>query len=278
VARTAIDQGFLRKGEPSEPEHLTPILFEPGFSTGAIDGGKGNGLSKLAAAVENLHGRVQFETWPGDGTRVTVRVPAWQALHRVLIVSGGGMRWAIPEAAVEATMSLAEAGVDSLDGAQQMEYGSKLISIRTMAESVGLESSGDESMMVILSHRVGTAAVAVDSIEGAYDVAVTEMSSITAGPDHVDGVALIGGGRLVLVVDSGRLVERARLVPGGARSRARVLVAEDGDVGRVGLSGSLSASGFSTSAAGTAAEAIGVLGDLDVDAVVVDFAVSSASG
>ena len=277
VRKTALDQGFLGRGDPSEPEDLTPILFEPGFSTGALDGGKGNGLAKLAAAVERLHGRVQFQSWTGDGTRVTVRVPAWQSLHRVLIVSAGGMRWAIPEAAVERSMSMEAAGLSALSGAMQMEYESRLISVRSLSEAAGLEPSGEESDLVILSHRIGTAAVAVDAIEGTFDVAVTELASIASGPDHIDGIALVGAGQVVLVVDAGRLIERARLVPGGSRGRARVLVAEDGEAGKVGLSSALSSSGFSTSVAGTAGEALNVLGDLDVDAVVVDFSLSSAS-
>ncbi len=278
VRQAGIDWGLIDKAAPHDEEHLIPLLFEPGFTTGAIDGGRGNGLAHLAAAVEDLHGRVQFETWPGDGTRVTVRVPAWTALQRVLIVWAGGLRWAIPEAAVERTMSTAEAGVGTIDGVGQIDWEGRLLPLRSFARAAGVDPGGDESFLIVLSHRIGTAALAVASIEGRLEVAVTELAPLAAGPEHVAGVALLGAGEVALVIDVGRLVERTRTVPGESRSRARVLVVDDSAGGRAVLSGSLSASGFSTSVAGSVAQALDVLAELAIDALVVDFSLPTTSG
>ena len=67
VHETAVELRMLEAKAPADEETLLPLLFEPGFTTGAIDGGGRDGLSRIAAAVEALHGRVHFETWPGDG-------------------------------------------------------------------------------------------------------------------------------------------------------------------------------------------------------------------
>ncbi|NIS34308.1 MAG: hypothetical protein GWO04_32125, partial [Actinobacteria bacterium] len=48
---------------------------------------------------------------------MTVRVPAWEALRGVVVVSAAGMLWALPAAAVAGTASTAEAGIGSVDGA-----------------------------------------------------------------------------------------------------------------------------------------------------------------
>ena len=132
--------------------------------------------------------------------------------------------------------------------------------------------------MIVLSHRVGASAFMVASIEGSLEVAVTELAPLAAGPAHVTGVALLGAGEVALVIDVGRLVERTRVSPGESRSRARVLVVDDSAGGRAVLSGSLSSSGFSTSVAGSVAEALDVLADVPIDALVVDFALPTASG
>ena len=268
---------LVDKDAPPDEETLTPILFEPGFTTGAIEGGRGDGLTRLAGAVEDLHGRVQFETWPGAGTRVTIRVPAWQALQRVLIVFAGGMRWAIPEAAVERSMSRAEAGVD-LGEVQQMEWDGRHVTVMPFAASAGVEPTGEEAFLIMLSHRVGTAGFSVDSVVGSFEVAVTELAPLAAGPNHVTGVALLGAGEVALVIDAGKLIERTRVIPSESRPRSRVLVVDDSDGGRAILSGSLSSSGFSTSVAGSVAEAVEMLANLEVDALVVDFSLPSASG
>lgn len=278
VRRAGIDLGLIDRDAPDEEEDLISLLFEPGFTTGAIEGGRGDGLARLAAAVEDLHGRVHFESWPGDGTRVTVRVPAWQALQRVLIVWAGGLRWAIPEAAVERAMPVAEAGVGTIDGVDQIDWEGRLLPLLSFARAAGVDPGGGESVLIVLSHRVGTAAFTVASIEGSLEVAVTELAPLAAGPAHVTGVALLGAGEVALVIDVGRLVERTRVAPGENRSRARVLVVDDSAGGRAVLSGSLSSSGFSTSVAGSVAEALGVLAEISIDALVVDFALPTTSG
>ena len=109
-------------------------------------------------------------------------------------------------------------------------------------------------------------------------MAVTELAPVASGPEHVTGVALLGAGEVALVVDAGRMIERTRVIPVKSHARARVLVVDDSEGGRAVLSGSLASSGFSTSVAGTVAEAIDVLADLPIDAVVVDFSLPSASG
>lgn len=277
VHSLAVDNGLIESGAPRGPEELTPILFEPGFTTGAIEGGLGDGLARLATAVEGLHGRVHFETWPDDGTRVTVRIPSWQALQRVLIVRSGGMRWAIPEAAVERVMSNAEAGIASITAQQTLEHGGKRIPLLSFATAAGAEPSGTESSILVLNHGVGAAALGVESIEGRFDVAVTDIADLAAGPGHVTGVALLGTNEIALVVDAGLLIEQTHDAPGGYRQRSTVLVVDDSEGSRAALAGSLAASGFNTSVTGSTSEALRSIAEIQPDALVVDFSLPSAS-
>ena len=174
-------------------------------------------------------------------------------------------------------MSRAEAGVD-LGEVQQMEWDGRHVTVMPFAASAGVEPTGEEAFLIMLSHRVGTAGFSVDSVVGSFEVAVTELAPLAAGPDHVTGVALLGAGEVALVIDAGKLIERTRVIPSESRPRSRVLVVDDSDGGRAILSGSLSSSGFSTSVAGSVAEAVEMLANLEVDALVVDFSLPSASG
>ena len=278
IHEAGVELGLIDRDTPVEPEAIEQVLFEPGLTTGAIEGGRGDGLYKLAGSVEDLHGRVQIETWPGDGTRMSLRVPAWQSLQRVLIVWSAGMRWAVPEAAVESTMPIAELGVDPDGGAVEIDWDGRLVPLTSFAAAAGVETAASGEIAIVLSHRVGSAAFTVEEVETSEEVVVTELAPVATGPDHLRGVALLGAGEVALVVDVGKLIERLQLVPVGARSRARVLVVDDSDGGRAVLSGSLSSSGFITSVAGTVAGALDVLAEFPIDALVVDFALPTASG
>lgn len=277
VHETGVDLGFIDRDARPDEEDLVGLLFEPGFTTGALEGGEGDGLARLAAAVEALHGRVQFETWPGDGTRVTVRVPAWEALRRVFVVSSAGMLWALPAAAVAGTASTAEAGIGDVDDAAELDWEGSRLPVVSLARAAGLEPTGRETMLVAVSHRVGSVAFGVDSIEGTYDVAVADPERKSdAGPSYVDGVVLLGD-EVALVVDAGSLVERTRVIPGERRAGARVLVVEGPTGTRMVLSGALAASGFSTSVVATVPEALEVVSEISVEALVVDHTLATSS-
>jgi len=115
-------------------------------------------------------------------------------------------------------------------------------------------------------------------VETSRDLAVTDITSLGDAPGHVSGVVLLGTGEVALVIDAGQLIEGIRLIPAEDRRRARVPVFDDSGVGRGVLSGSLSSSGFTTSLASTVGDALDLLAELPIDAVVVDFGVPTASG
>lgn len=278
VREAGIEQRLLDKNAELDTDVLTPLLYEPGFTTGAIEGGRGDGLARLAEAVEELHGRVHLETWQDAGTRVSIRVPAWQPLHRVLIVRAGGMRWAIPEAAIEHALPTEDLDVDLDADISEIDWDGRLIPVASFAEAVGVEDSGPDDITVIVGHRVGTVALTVGRIEGEREVAVTEAGGVALGPSHIAAVAPLGDGVFALVVDVGRLIERVRAVPAEDRAPARLLVLDDTETRRGALSGALSAGGFNTSLANSVAEAMDILDADAMDAVIVEYAVPSASG
>ncbi|HVR69429.1 MAG TPA: ATP-binding protein [Vicinamibacteria bacterium] len=60
---------------PGIPEDAQPKVFEPFFTTKTESGGTGLGLSTVLMAVERHHGRVEFETRPGNGTTFRITLP-----------------------------------------------------------------------------------------------------------------------------------------------------------------------------------------------------------
>ena len=88
----------------------------------------------------------------------------------------------------------------------------------------------------------------------------------------------MGDGGVALVTDAGQLIERARNLPDALHGEAAVLVVDDSQGARAVISGALASAGFTTSVAGSVAEALEVLDEHDVDALVVDFSMPNADG
>ncbi len=280
VRRAAIDNGMLTAEEAADPSKLKDAVFNPGFSTGGMPdlGGSDKGLSSVSEAVESLFGRVRLESTLGQGTTVTITVPTSRALQRVMIFESAGMQWGIPEAVVEEVLSIEGAAIDSSGGQPVLEWAGQRLPVSPLGELVGATDDLAPKSILVISHRIGSVAIAVRNVHGIREVAAKELGPLLAGPSHITGAALLGGGEVVLVLDAAALVSRTRSVSVEDKPDARVLVVDDSIGARAVVSGALASSGFVTSVASSAAEALDILAGNEVDALVVDFSMPQQDG
>jgi len=280
VRTTALDNGMLTADEAADPSKLNDALFNPGFSTGGMPdlGGGGKGLSSVSDAAESLFGRVRLGSTPGQGTTVTMTVPTSRALQRVMIFQSAGMQWGIPEAVVEEVLPVEGASIDSSGEMPLLDWHGEWLPLSPLGELVGATDDQPAKNILVVSHRVGSVAIGVRNVHGIREVAAKELGPLLAGPSHITGAALLGGGEVVLVLDAAALVARTRSVPAEDNPRSRVLVVDDSIGARAVVSGALASSGFVTSVASSAAEALDILAGSEVDALVVDFSMPQQDG
>ena len=109
------------------------------------------------------------------------------------------------------------------------------------------------------------------------ELAVKEMGRIVAGPRHIVGAAFLGGN--CSLVDPGRLVERTQRSPGEQRASARVMVVDDSRGARARGSWSPCFQRIPRPAwRAVWPEALELLDEVAVDALVVDFSMPQADG
>ncbi len=279
VNRIALTEGLL--GAPTnDPSVLLPILFTSGFSTTQQTelGGAGNGLPSVAAAIESLFGRLSIHSDGGLGTVARFTVPTSRALQRVVIVEDGGLRWGLPDTAVDQVIPLATADVDWEAEQPQLRLRNGSVPLYAISQVVG-GGRANLGEILVVSHRSGTVAFAVGKVEMVREVATKELGPLLQGPDHITGAALLGAGDVVLVLDPYELSERARLGRTAATLNGpRVLIVDDSAGVRAVVSAALSSNGFVTSTVTTAAEATEHLAANHVDAIVVDFSMPGEDG
>lgn len=280
VHQLAVAQGLVAADAAMDVETLRPIIFFPGFTTTAGDelNSVGAGLSNVADAVESLYGRIRIESEDGVGTTVTLVVPTVRDLQRVLIVDSGGMKWGIPEAVVDAVMPIESAPIRAEGDRQMMDFEGSELPVAPIASVVGATDKRPATQVVAISHRAGSAALTVTDVIGIREVAAKELGPVVAGPSHITGAALMGGGDVILILDAGAVVQLCQAVPQPVAARARVLVVDDSQGARAVIAGSLASSGFSTSVAESAFEALEVLKETHIDALVVDFSMPAQDG
>jgi len=268
-------------GIPANPDDLAPVLFEPGFSTIAQKtefSGAGEGLPAAAEAVAQVHGAIVIESDPGLGTTVTMTLPLSMVLQNVVVVAEGDQFWGIPEAAVEASMPLANAEFSTQTNGSLIKFESAAIPVLALSRAVGSDSVEDASELLVVNTRSGHVAVTVSEIIDRRRVAVKNLGPIIEGNGAISGAALLGGGQILIVLDPDFLGAAARRRPHLVSDKPRILVVDDSAGVRQLLSATLTGAGFDVEVASGAREAMLEVSGERFSAMVVDYSMPRSNG
>lgn len=263
------------------PDDLTALLVRPDFSTRqSVDdfSGSGEGLSAVADMVERLHGGMQIESAPGQGTTVLLSLPVSLVLQNMVVVAIGDQFWGLPQASVVGSLALSEAEIQTEDGPCQLRFEGGMVPMVSLAKAVGLPVIETDQEAVILSGRSGLVAVTVPEIVDRRRVAVKDLGPILEGSTHITAAAFLGGGEVLVVMDPHYLADFARNQPPEDQRRPSVLVVDDSAGVRQLISATLSGAGFDVSVAAGAREAVQLLSEAAIDALVVDYQMPRSSG
>lgn len=258
-----------------------PLLLRPDFSTRPTPddfSGTGEGLSVVADIVERIHGGLQIESVPDEGTTVVLTLPISLVLQNMVVVAVGDQFWGLPEASVVGVMTLEDPRAQIDPDRRELRFEGTRVPIVSLARALGMSSPEPDRELVVLSGRAGLVAVTVPEILDRRRVAVKDLGPILEGAAHITAAAFLGGGEVLVVVDPHFLAEFARTAhPEGGR-RPVVLVVDDSAGVRQLISASLTGAGFDVVAAPGAREAVQRLSEAAMDALVVDYSMPRSSG
>jgi two-component system chemotaxis sensor kinase CheA len=225
-----------------------------------------------------VHGAIVIESDPGLGTTVTMTLPLSMVLQNVVVVAEGDQFWGIPEAAVEASMPLANAEFSTQTNGSLIKFESAAIPVLALSRAVGSDSEEDASELLVVNTRSGHVAVTVSEIIDRRRVAVKNLGPIIEGNGAISGAALLGGGQILIVLDPDFLGAAARRRPHLVSDKPRILVVDDSAGVRQLLSATLTGAGFDVEVASGAREAMLEVSGERFSAMVVDYSMPRSNG
>jgi chemotaxis protein histidine kinase CheA len=137
--------GLIGPAEAADVDRLNALIFQPGFSTreaaNAI-AGRGVGMDVVSQEVGRLHGTVELESRPGQGTRLSLRLPARLSLQQAIVLRVDGRAFALPVELVELAQPFDPSGVDPAGPVPRVEARGQWVPLVSAREALGLPSSG----------------------------------------------------------------------------------------------------------------------------------------
>lgn len=271
---------------------LVEILAETGFSTAeevTEVAGRGVGLDAVKRHVEGLGGGIELRSEAGRGAEVTLLLPITLALMKVLLFSRGGRPFGLPMTSVGRVVAVA--GTTSLGNRRSLELEGQAIGLSDLAGLIGAagEPLPPNPPAIVIESPGRQAAVACDELLGEEEVVIKSLGAILSEVPGYLGAAILGDGRIALVLDPNHLLSKAS-TEASAMDRpeemeeeraavGRVLVVDDQFSARELQRSILEAAGYRVEVARDGQEALRRVGDIvDLDLVLTDVQMPEMDG
>ncbi len=217
IVRKAVDKGLVDSDKNLTDAEAYNLIFEPGFSTAekiTEVSGRGVGMDVVKRAITALRGRIDIQSKLNHGTTFTVRLPLTLAITDGMLVRVGEQRYIIPTVSIQMSFRPEPGAVSKVAGRGEMVMlRGKLIPIIRMHQLFCLDGAAQDpygALLVVIDDGARHSAVMVDELLGQQQVVAKSLGEGVGKVAGVSGGAILGDGRVGLIIDPGGLAAMAR--------------------------------------------------------------------
>ena len=221
IRTRAQESGLLAALKTGGDEELLSLLLLPGFSLskGVTKwSGRGVGLDAVAKSVRTARGTMRIENRLGSGFAAEMRFPLALSLVEGFTAVVGETALLVPFDSVLYCEAFRDG--DGSETARTVALGGALLPAVDLGSLYG-GGSGSDRVAIVVESGGERAAIIVDGVGEAISAAVRPLDRRYADSPGVSGIAALGDGSLVLVLDAPELVRMAAAKADSARGPQR---------------------------------------------------------
>jgi len=213
----------LERGVISERDRLTDkeafaLIFAAGFSTAEVIteiSGRGVGMDVVRRNIEKLRGKIDIESAIGHGTTFTITLPLTLAIIDGLIVTLGEQRFILPTLSVRESFRPTKEMITTVHGKGELvNVRGKLSPLLRLYEFYGVKprtTDPTEALLVVVDNNGETRCLMVDQLIGKQEVVIKSLGDTFKPVPAIAGGAILGDGRVGLIIDTTSLVSLRHL-------------------------------------------------------------------
>jgi len=219
IRRKAEERGIVSSTAALDRREILELIFAPGFSTAETVtdlSGRGVGMDVVRRTIAGLRGKIEIDSSVGSGTTFTLSVPLTLAIIEGLLVGVAGERYVIPTLSVRESFRLQPGMVSTVHGRGEMVmvHGRLMPLLRlrgrlgTAAEATASRAAGaDDGVVVVVEAGADVRCLLVDELIGKQEVVIKDLGEIFRDRTDFAGAAILGNGRVGLILDVAALVQ-----------------------------------------------------------------------
>jgi len=221
VKAKALEKGLIteEKARTMRDSEAIKLVYEPGFSTAekVTDvSGRGVGLDVVRTNLAKIGGSVHLQSEKGQGCTVDIRMPMAVTLTVIkgLLVQAGDYYFVIPGPVIETIYKPRPEEINKVEGRETLNLREKIYSLLRLTDIYDLPldeatiHSADVTRTVVVVGKDGKdVALYVEKLHGYQQVVVKPLPEEYKNAPFLDGVAILGGDILPLVIDVEKIIE-----------------------------------------------------------------------
>ncbi len=194
-------------------EQVYAMIMMPGFSTASVVtevSGRGVGMDVVKKNVEQLGGRVQIESAPGQGTTFILRLPLTLAIIDGMLVSVGEEVYVVPLTTILESLKIDPSHLKTVASrGRTLRVRGEYLPVIHLAELFNIPAKAQDvadGIAVIVDAQGKKAALVVDDLFGQTQVVVKSLSQNFKKIAGFAGATILGNGKVTLILDCAGLL------------------------------------------------------------------------
>jgi len=226
LTKKAIEKGVLPAGATLSDKDAYQLIFAPGFSTKTevTDiSGRGVGMDVVKTNISHLQGELELDTQLGMGTTFKVVLPLTLAIIDGMIVKMGEERFVVPLAQIHESLQPAAKDLSSVgETGELLNLRGETLPVirlsRMLGRKISERSPSQSIAIVVRDDKASAFSVLVDDILGQQQVVIKRLGDELQGLNGISGGAILGDGKVALILDLQEMVRHYRATKGSRPS------------------------------------------------------------
>ncbi len=208
ILEKAIENGVVDANHEMSDEDIFKLVFHAGLSTAkkiTDVSGRGVGMDVVKKNIESLRGKIDISSEQGQGTTFTIRMPLTLAIIDGQLVRIGTNRYIVPINSIIRTLSPKPEQLSSLqDRGEMVMVRGRLLSLVRLYKLFGVVPSSEDptkALLVIVEEDGRRCSLLVDELLSQQQVVIKSLGEGLGGIQGVSGGAIMGDGKVSLILD-----------------------------------------------------------------------------
>ena len=205
IAAAAQKMGLVDELGKLSDQEVYELVFQSGLTTASHlsdMSGRGVGMDVVRRNVQALRGSVIMTSQPGAGATVRIRLPLTLAIIEGFGVGVGDQTYVIP---VDQVIECVELPAEENDIARNegvLQLRNEPLPFFHLKDHFGIPGDrGGRQSVVVVQHESSRAGLAVNELYGATQTVIKPLPPIFQDVPGVSGSAILGNGRVALILD-----------------------------------------------------------------------------